>query len=123
MKKQLYLMCMPPQGAKTKKILELIVLETQGILICGGDMNVQLQPKLDTTNQRQKKSPNAIFIQRMFAELGLIDVWRESHPGEKQFTYYSPCHSVYTQIDYFFMYKSEWHRVRENKNSKKKIVK
>lgn len=98
-----------------KKLFELIVLETQGILICGGDLNVQLQPKLDTSNQRQKKSPNAILVQRMLTELGLIDVWRESHPGEKQFTYYSPCHSVYSRIDYLFMYKSDWHRVRDCK--------
>ena len=90
-------------------------METQGVLICGGDLNVQLQPKLDTSNQRQKKSPNAIMIQRMLTELGLIDVWRESHPGEKQFTYYSSCHSVYTRIDYLFMYESDWHRVRHCK--------
>lgn len=53
------------------------------------------------------------MIQRMLTELGSIDVWRESHPGEKQFTYYSLCH--YTRIDYLFMYKSDWHRVRDCK--------
>ena len=45
-----------PPGSKKiffKKLFELIVLETQGILIYGGDLNVQLQPKLDTSNQRQ----------------------------------------------------------------------
>ena len=57
-----------------KKLFELVVLETQGISIYGADLNVQLQPKLDTSNQCQKKSPNAILIQRMLAELGLIDV-------------------------------------------------
>lgn len=51
----------------------------------GGDFNVQLQSKLDTSNQRQSKSPSAILIQKMLTELGLMDVWRESHPGEKLF--------------------------------------
>ena len=89
-------MYMPPREQKMffKKLFDLIVLETQGTLICGGDFNIQLQPKLGTSNQRQKKSPNAMLVQRMLAELGLIDVWRESHPGKKQFTYYSSCHSV-----------------------------
>lgn len=109
-----------PPGSKKKKMLfkklfELVVLETQGISIYGADLNVQLQPKLDTSNQCQKKSPNAILIQRMLAELGLIDVWRESHPGEKQYTYYSPCHSVCSKIDYSFIYKSDWHKVRDCK--------
>lgn len=67
--------------------------------ICGGDFNIQLQPKLDTSNQHQKKSPNAKLIQLMR--------WSEPHPGKKQFTYYSPCHSVYSRIDYLFMYKSD----------------
>ena len=97
-----------------KKLFELIVLETQEILIYGGDLNVQL-PKLDTSNQCQTKSPNAILAQRLLAELGLIDVWREFHPGDKQFIYDSPCHSVYSQIDYLFIYKSDWHRVRDCK--------
>lgn len=94
------------QGAKkyfSKKLFYLIILETQGILIWGGDLDVQLQPKLDTSNKRQNKNKNAILVQRMLAELGLIDIWRESHPREKQFTYYSPCHSVYSQIDYVFI--------------------
>ena len=107
-----------PPGSKKiffKKLFELVVLETQGGLIYGGDLNVQLQSKLDTSNQRQKKSPSAILIQWLLAELGLIDEWRESHPGEKQFTYYSPCHCVYSQINYLFISKSDWHRVRDCK--------
>jgi exonuclease III len=46
----------PPGSNKSffKKIFELMVKETQGTLILGGDFNIQLQPKLDTSNQRQK---------------------------------------------------------------------
>lgn len=107
----------PPGSTKSfyKKLLDLAVLETRGVLIFGGDLNVQLQPKLDSSNHRQKKNSNAIMVQHMLTELGLIDVWRASHPGDKQFTCYSACHSVYTRIDYFFMYKSDWHKVEECK--------
>lgn len=88
---------MPPPGCNKsfKKLFDLIVTETQGILIFGGDLNVQFQPKLDTSNQCLRKNPKAIMVQRMLSELGLIDVWRELHPREKQFTYYSSRHTVY----------------------------
>lgn len=55
------------------------------------------------------------MVRRMLSEMGLIDVWRECHPGEKQFTYYSSRHTVHSRIDYLFMYKSDWHRIRDCK--------
>ncbi len=99
----------PPGSNKSffKKIFELIATESYGTLICGGDLNVQLQPKLDTTNSLKKKIPNATTVQQVLKELGMIDVWREFHPVGKQFTYYSSCHSMYSRIDYLFMYKSD----------------
>lgn len=104
----------PPGSNKMffKKLFELIVLKSQGLLIYRGDLYVQLQPKLDSSNKRQQKSPIAILVW-ILAELGLIDAWRESHPEEKQFTYYSPRHSVHSRLGYLFMYKSDWHRVRD----------
>lgn len=65
--------------------------------------NVQIQPKLDTTNTSKKKNPNATMAQRMLKELGMIDVWREFHPVEKQLTYYSSRHSMYSRIDYLLI--------------------
>lgn len=105
-----------PPGAYTcffKKLFDLIVTETQGILIFGGDLNVQLQPKLDKSNQCLRKNPKAIMVRWLLSEMGLIDVWRQCHPGEKQFTNYSSRHTVYSRIDYLFKYKCDWHRIRD----------
>ncbi len=33
-----------------QKIFDIIISETVGILICGGDLNIHLQPKLDVSN-------------------------------------------------------------------------
>ena len=48
----------PPGHTKSlfKKIFDLIATESYGTLIFGGDLNVQLQPGLDTTNPFKKKN-------------------------------------------------------------------
>lgn len=43
----------------------------------------------------------------MMNDIGLIDVWRDLYPNTKDYTYFSPPHSVYTRIDYFFMFNKD----------------
>lgn len=43
--------------------------------------------------------------------MGLIDVWRDLHPTDKQFTFYSASQYVYSRLDYFFICKSDRHRI------------
>lgn len=47
-------------------------------------------------------------------ELGVIDVWREFNPTSKDFTYYSFPHSVYSRLDYFFMFSKDKFKVKDN---------
>ncbi len=109
--------CMPPDQDKSfiKKIFDLLILESSGTLICGGDWNIQMQPKLDSTNFNKKKSQNSLFLQKILKEFGMIDTWRDLHPKQKQFTYYSPPHKEYSRLDYFFIPTTERHRVSECK--------
>lgn len=104
----------PPGGTKRffKIMFDLIATESHGILICGGDLNVQLQPWLDTASPPKTKNSNAKAVQRMLKELGMFDTWREFHPTKKQFTFYSACHSMYSRIDYIFMNNSDRHRIK-----------
>lgn len=37
----------------------------------------------------------------LFEEVGLIDIWRDLHPNQSDYTHYSPPHLVYTRVDYF----------------------
>lgn len=57
------------------RILDKIATETQGALICGGDFNITLNPRLDSsgtrTSQNQKITKK---IDSMMLEMGLIDV-------------------------------------------------
>lgn len=104
----------PPGSTKTffKKIFNLIVTESHGTLIVGGDLNVHIEPRLDATGPNRKKTSNAKMIQRLLKELGMFDIWREFHPKEKQFTFYSTCHAMYSRIDYLFMNNSDRHRIK-----------
>lgn len=45
-------------------------------------------------------------------EMGLIDVWRELHPLEKDYSHYSATHSVYSRIDYFLLQEENRHRIQ-----------
>lgn len=89
------------------EIFDLIVSEAYGVLICGGDWNIQMQPKLDSSNTLKKSASNARITPKKLTELGMIDIWRDFHPKEKQFTFYSASHRVHSRIDYFFTYNSD----------------
>ena len=95
----------------TKKIFDMIAEETDRVLICGGDWNIQLQPPLVFSNVTKRINPETVTVKKLLLEAGMMDVWRELNPTAKQFTFFSHPHNVHSQIDYFFMFNSERHRI------------
>lgn len=81
-----------------KKQFNLIATEVSGILICGGDWNVQLHPILDSTNPMKKDNSESLHVSKMLKGIDIIDLWREFHPSLKQFTFFSHSHVVYSRI-------------------------
>ena len=69
----------PPESTKCffKTQFDTIAIETEGILICGGDYNVVMNHNLDTTSPKRSKKHLSKFINTSVQEMGLIDVWRE----------------------------------------------
>lgn len=66
-----------PQGQDNsgiREMFDLIASEASGVLICGGDWNIQLQRKLDSSNTFKRLVPNARITKKMLMELGMIDV-------------------------------------------------
>lgn len=47
------------------------------------------------------------------SELGVIDVRRDFHPTERDYTHYSNPHNVYSRIDYVFIFKRDRFRVHQ----------
>lgn len=79
--------CRPPGNDKLliKKIFNMISTESTGVLICGGDWNIQLHPTLDSSNKSKKIGAETMYIKKYLKEIGMIDTWRELHPLEKCF--------------------------------------
>ncbi len=44
-------------------------------------------------------------------DIGSIDVWRELNPLNRDYTYFSNPHLVYSRIDYFLTFGKDLHRV------------
>ena len=97
-----------------KKVVERIVLESQGVTIAAGDFNLIMDPSKDTQSARQHSSNQAAKIMRgAVKEIGLTDVWRALHPKERDYTFFSKVSCKYSRLDYFFMFKNHISMVTE----------
>lgn len=82
-----------PPGSKSDQHIQIVdraLTEAQGILVCGGDFNMTLNPcrnsKGGKTFQSQKITKK---INLMFFETGLVDIWRHLKPTNRDYTFYS----------------------------------
>lgn len=79
----------------------------EGTLILGGDFNIALEPGIDTSRGRSKASYKKLkYIRNLFHEFQLIDIWRASHPTEREFSCFSNIHNSYSRIDYLMTTQS-----------------
>lgn len=94
-----------------KHIIDLMTTKSQGILICGGDFNIRLNPKIDSSNGKSGAKNISRRLNTWLCEVGIVDVWREMNPTSRDYSHYSCAHNVYSRIDYFFMLKGDLCRV------------
>lgn len=97
-----------------RRIFDLMV-NSQGVVICGGDFNIRLNPKLDVSSSFNRENTLIKRVNILMKELGIIEVWRELHPKSRDYTHYSHPHSVYSRIDYFFVFNNDRFRVKDCK--------
>ena len=72
-----------------QQLFETIALESEGTLVCAGDFNLILNAKLDSTNNKRIRTPLSRLVSTCLTELGMLDVWRELHPLERDYTSFS----------------------------------
>ena len=96
-----------------RHVLDLMITKAQGMVICGGDFNLRLNPKWDVSRPTQSQNTTVgKKMRKMIKEIGICDVWREFNPTSRDYTFYSTPHKTYSRIDYFFMYNKDIGSVR-----------
>lgn len=92
----------PPESDKSffKSLFNVVAQETEGVLILGGNFNVLINPRLDTTSpcNREKKHISKC-VRNLMEDPGLLDVWRDIHPLTRDYTHYSVPHKVHSFLD------------------------
>lgn len=73
--------------------------KSQGILSCGGDLNIRLHPKKDSSNGKSISKNISKPINILMKELEIVDTWKEMNPKRQEYTYYSAAHNDYSRID------------------------
>ena len=98
----------PPDSKKAffESLFDIINVELEGILICGGDFNMVMNYNLDTTSTKKNRTWLNRYMNTQLVDLGIVDVWRD-------YTHYSDQHQMYSRLDYFFMTKGDMHRVED----------
>ena len=103
---------MPPDGSDFvfyRNIFDLMIA-APGIVISGGDWNIRLNPRLDSS-KNLTTTPLHRRVNALMTELGILDLWRDFYPSGRDYTFYSCPHDTYSRIDNFFVLKRDRHRV------------
>ena len=67
-----------------RNIFDLMIKDT-GVIICGGDFNIRLNPKHDSS-----KNPATTLLHRkihvLMEELGILDLWSDFYPSGRDYS-------------------------------------
>lgn len=86
-------------------------IKNQGILIRRGDFTESFDPRLDSSSGNSDSKGISKKTNVLMEEMGVIDVWREITPSSRDYTHSSYSHTVYSRINYFFIFNGDLHRI------------
>lgn len=55
------------------------------------------------SGNQQSATPAKTKVLDLITKLNLVDVWRSRNSSQRDYTYYSPRHAVFSRIDYFLV--------------------
>lgn len=74
-----------------------------GQCVVGGDFNLVLNPLLDRSAPKTSSlSKAAAALNQGMKDRGIVDVWRNLYPNQKDFSFFSPVHNTHS-IDMFLV--------------------
>lgn len=86
-----------------KKLFDLIPDISDTNLIIGGDFNCVLDPYLDKSSSKIVSSNSSKFLNTYISNSNMFDVWRVLYPTNRDYSFHSQVHNVYSRIDYFIL--------------------
>lgn len=90
--------------------LALLDSYKKGVVVLGGDLNIAVNPSLDSSSKKSALSARALRRLKNKLQQGAIyDVWRLRNPSRQDYTFFSHPHSSYQRLDYLFMSKEHLH--------------
>lgn len=93
----------PNEGQETflHEALTEATATTARMLLLGVDLYLVFDNNLDRSAQRSGQVGALSSAGRArLAELGLLDIWRELHPQDREYTFCSSSHKAYARLDY-----------------------
>lgn len=85
-----------------KEFSALLTTKADRFIIAGGDFNCVMNHKMDKYPYEERPvSQKAKILPSLIEEMGLIDIWCQSHPKECDYTFFSKVHGSYSRIDLF----------------------
>ena len=94
------------------KLAEMLRSFVNAMIIIGGDFNCPLTSidKIEGQNLKSKKNVIA-KINHMMGTFDLVDVWRNLHPKDKQWTWSSPDMKITCRLDYWSLSRDNMRNV------------
>uniref|UniRef100_A0A803JPF9 exodeoxyribonuclease III n=1 Tax=Xenopus tropicalis TaxID=8364 RepID=A0A803JPF9_XENTR len=80
---------------------------SEGRVIIGGDFNTTISNNLDRSREildtpaQSEHNRDSKYLTKHLAA-ALVDIWREKHPLDRDYSYYSSAHNSYSRIDFIF---------------------
>ncbi|XDV45285.1 hypothetical protein PO909_013405 [Leuciscus waleckii] len=82
-------------------------------LLLGGDFNCTSDPNIDVSPPQSTRSKKSIKTGEFCKNVDLYDVWRVLHPLDKDYTFFSIPHQVFSRIDYFLSSRTVLGRIMD----------
>lgn len=83
----------------------LSISQASGSVLVGGDFNFCMDTVLDRSSPRPQPPTKAAKLSKTYMkDLKLVDIWRQIHPSDRDYSFYSHPHNItHTRIDYFLL--------------------
>ena len=86
------------------KVKEILLAEKADYHILCEDFNLVLDPKIDAYNYRRVKNPKARkYVLDMKTDLNLSDIYRDTYPNMKRYTWQKSNPLKQARLDYFLV--------------------